>query len=275
MFEDLLAKPGIFQIQIEPDEWYLQSLQKEIFISEKGIRNLKIELVPSEDHPLILTSFSGEVFSSGGGKGLGWVEVYLISNGHQIYKAWTNDFGRYQIPPVFIPQGEVTLVFLSLAHAYFPEVVNWKVEDKRMNLVSVDLVPLHSSPVVRMTLQGEILNPITGRPQEADLKMKWQGFEVARRKAELGKFDWQLDLPQGSYTLDILHPSRLMALRNQPINIEEGSFISGEYQLQLSKWAILLGLVLLGVILVIIQRVWKYFRTVRRSTTEANKVKEE
>ncbi len=236
-FEDVRAEPGTFGLLVEPHELFLEPVKLDIQVTEQGARKLRIEVPPREGRPVVVVNFSGEVFSMGGGKGLGWIKVTLLQDGVRLRQTWTNDFGRYEILDVAMPEGEATLLFQSLYPVYFPVAIQKKIERSGVIVVSPVLPAMNPAPVARVRLQGELSAQYTGEVENANLTLLYRGFPVARSKAAWGRFDWPLDLPLGDYELELVHPGRILALRNVPVHVTGNDFPLEEYTLRLTPWA--------------------------------------
>lgn len=236
-FTYVRAKPGAFELMVEPHELFLEPVKTDIHATEWGARKLRIEVPPREGRRVAVVNFSGEVFSMGGGKGLGWVKVTLLQDGVRLRQTWTNDFGRYEILDVPMPEGKATLLFQPLYSVYFPLAVHKTIEQSGVIVVSPVLPAMNPAPTVRIRLQGELSTQFAGKVETANLILAYRGFPIARSKAVWGRLDWNLDLPMGDYELTLVHPGRFLALRNNPVHVSADELPLGEYRLQLTLWA--------------------------------------
>jgi len=259
-FDFVRAKPGPFELLVEPHELFLEPVKIEIIATEQGARKLLIEVPPREGRPVAVMNFSGEVFSLGGGKGLGWIKVTLLQDGVRLRQTWTNDFGRYEILDVPMPEGEAALLFQPLYPVYFPVAIHKKIERSGVIIVSPVLPAMNPAPVARVRLQGEMSGQDAGEVENTNLTLSYRGFPVARSKATWGRVDWPLDLPLGGYELDLVHPGRILALRDVPVHVTGNDLPLEEYVLRLTPWASVWALAALLASALSIRGALVYFR---------------
>jgi hypothetical protein len=172
--------PGTFGLLVEPDELFLEPVKLDVRVTERGARKLLIEVPPREGRRVAVVNFSGEVFSMGGGKGLGWVKVTLLQDGVRLRQTWTNDFGRYEILDVPMPEGQATLLFQPLYSVYFPHAVHKAIEQSGVISLSPVLLSMNSASTVRVRLQGELSAQSIGEVETANLTLFYRGFPVAQ-----------------------------------------------------------------------------------------------
>jgi len=257
--ENVKGQPGDYRLIVDPEEWMLRRTEVDVILSEKDLVNQVIEVESVSDEPVLETSFTGEVFSAGGGRGLGWVQVYLVCKGRRIFKTWTNDFGRYEMVRMLVPQDEVTLVFLPLNHVFVPLTVRKTIEAKALQSVHATLPTLCAAPVTRVRLRGEITSSLTGKPVSSRLCLFDEDVPLTQADAPGGFYNWSLDLPQGDYRLELNDRHGLLSLSSEGIEVGDSEERERDYALEPTSrfygFLSAAGLVLLLLAIVAIRRI--------------------
>jgi hypothetical protein len=219
VLEGVTGKPGDYQIEVVPDSWALKKTLHPLHLKGVDIKGLSVEVKSRVGLPLTRTTLTGEVFSAGGGRGVGRVRVWLFFQGEEIINELTNDFGRYELIDLLLPVSKVRLVFQPYFTVFSPLVIQRKITREPVHSDQVLLPALELTPVESLTLSGDILTPWDNRLEQAEIRLLMDQHPVGYLKATAGQYNWQIYLPEGTYQMEVRDPHGLFHLKGKELEV--------------------------------------------------------
>jgi 5-hydroxyisourate hydrolase-like protein (transthyretin family) len=256
-------RPGFYILDIDAWNIFLEDIQIPLQVENEDIRNLEIAVPSRLECGLTKVNLTGEVFSAGGGRGMGWVAVYLLYQNYPLHKTWTNDFGRYEMRQVIVPHNKCRIVFFPQHRAFFPVVREVDFSNNNYQSVSVTLPALVLNPSVRQQASGRIENQFPGGPGAVEWTLLFNDFPAFRTKSRGEYYFWEADLPRDQYHLHLSSRSGLETGEEQAFPVKGGRLSERVELLTWSRktWTASLGImsfIVAGGIVFLVRRHPKY-----------------